>query len=125
MTTTTTDIVTTIPAIDATQTKPRLARKSAGKAATGSKAAPVTMAEGSPPPSGTAVATAAPERISRTDQLIAMLRTADGVSIEDLSERFGWLPHSARAALTGLRKRGLDVERSKAGTVTVYRIAAA
>jgi hypothetical protein len=41
----------------------------------------------------------------------------------------GWLPHTTRAALTGLRKRGLKVERAKEArgkeTVTVYRIAGA
>jgi hypothetical protein len=34
----------------------------------------------------------------------------------------GWQPHSVRAALTGIRKRGLAVTRTKteAGT-TIYR----
>jgi hypothetical protein len=114
MTTTTTDTATATPAIDASQAKAPRARKSAGKAATERETVP-----------GPAAADPAPARVSRTDQLIALLRTSDGASIDDLCERFGWLPHSARAALTGLRKRGLDVQRTKAGTVTIYRIASA
>ena len=36
----------------------------------------------------------------------------------------GWLPHTARAALTGLRKRGYDVRlvRGASETASVYRL---
>ncbi len=67
--------------------------------------------EGSPP-------------IKKRNALIAMLRRDGGASIEDLSETFGWLPHSTRAMLTGLRKAGHAVERSKQGSVTIYKLAA-
>ena len=60
---------------------------------------------------------------TKVDQLLAMLRTPDGVSIEELSNSFGWLQHTTRAALTGLRKKGHAVIRGKQGSVTVYRIA--
>ncbi len=57
-------------------------------------------------------------------KLIDMLKRPDGASIAQMGARTGWQPHSVRAALTGLRKRGLAInrERSDAG-VTVYRIA--
>lgn len=61
---------------------------------------------------------------SNRDQLLAMLRGPEGTSIEDMTKRFGWQPHSARAMLTGLRKAGHDVQRSKAGSVTVYKVPA-
>lgn len=61
---------------------------------------------------------------NRRDTLLDMLRAPDGASIEDLVTRFGWKPHSARAMLTGLRKAGHDVQRDKAGSVTVYRVPA-
>jgi hypothetical protein len=55
-----------------------------------------------------------------------MLRRAKGASIQEIRSTTGWLPHTTRAALTGLRKRGLKVERAKEArgkeTVTVYRI---
>jgi hypothetical protein len=35
----------------------------------------------------------------------------DGATIVDLTQATGWLPHTARAALTGLRKRGYGVIR--------------
>ena len=59
---------------------------------------------------------------TKTDQLLTMLQTPDGVSIEELSDRFGWMQHTTRAALTGLRKKGHAVIRGKQGSVTVYRI---
>ena len=59
---------------------------------------------------------------TKIEQLLAMLKTPDGVSIEELSNSFGWLQHTTRAALTGLRKRGHDVIRGKQGSLTVYRI---
>ena len=36
----------------------------------------------------------------------------------------GWLPHTTRAILTGLRKKGLQVEKLKVDGVTRYRITA-
>ena len=59
---------------------------------------------------------------TKSQQLLAMLKTPDGVSIEELSNSFGWLQHTTRAALTGLRKKGHAVVRGKQGSVTVYRI---
>jgi Protein of unknown function (DUF3489) len=59
---------------------------------------------------------------TKTDQLVASLQTPHGISIEELSDRFGWMPHSTRAALTGVRKKGHVIVREKQGSVTVYRI---
>ena len=41
-----------------------------------------------------------------------------------IGEKFGWLPHSTRAALTGLRKSGyeLDAENPGNGKPLRYRI---
>jgi predicted ArsR family transcriptional regulator len=59
-----------------------------------------------------------------TDQLIALLRRPDGASIEEMVDALGWLPHTARAALTGLKKKGHAIVRDKAGSVTVYKVSA-
>lgn len=59
---------------------------------------------------------------TKVDQLLAMLKAPEGLSIEELSNSFGWLQHTTRAALTGLRKKGHAVIRGKQGSVTVYRI---
>jgi DNA-binding MarR family transcriptional regulator len=58
-------------------------------------------------------------------QVIEMLRAAEGATIAELAEAMGWLPHTTRAVLTGLRKRGyaLRLDRSDAGRRSAYRIA--
>lgn len=49
---------------------------------------------------------------SKQAKIVDLLQRAHGASIADMMEATGWLPHSTRAALTGLRKRGVDIERS-------------
>jgi hypothetical protein len=44
-----------------------------------------------------------------------------GASIEELTGSTGWQPHTTRAALTGLRKSGLTIEKDKVDGVTRYR----
>jgi len=57
-------------------------------------------------------------------KLIAMLARPEGVSIAEIGQRLGWLPHSVRAAITGLRQAGRAVTRSKdADDRSVYRLA--
>lgn len=64
----------------------------------------------------------APPAPTKADRLLSMLQTRDGVSIEELSTAFGWLQHTTRPAVTGLRKKGHAVTRTEQGSVTVYRI---
>jgi hypothetical protein len=46
--------------------------------------------------------------------LITMLLCrADGAGVSELMTQTGWLAHSLRAALTGLRKEGFDITRSR------------
>ena len=49
-------------------------------------------------------------------QLTQMLGRKSGVDVASISECFGWQPHSTRAALTRLRKAGLNVTSVKSGT---------
>ena len=66
---------------------------------------------------------AAPRDGSKLALVIDLLRRADGATIVDLTESTGWLPHTTRAAITGLRKRGYAVVRERVGTGgSVYRI---
>lgn len=60
---------------------------------------------------------------TKSARLLSMLGAPDGASIEEISEALGWQQHSARAALTGLRKKGHVIIRDKQGSVTTYRIA--
>jgi len=57
-------------------------------------------------------------------KLIAMLERPEGASVAEIGQRLGWLPHTVRAAITGLRKAGHEVTRRKdADDRSVYRLA--
>ena len=57
-------------------------------------------------------------------KLIAMLERPEGTSIAEIGQRLGWLPHTVRAAITGLRKADREVTRSKdADDRSIYRFA--
>lgn len=59
---------------------------------------------------------------AKIDTILKHLKRVNGVTIAALQKATGWKPHSIRAALTGLRKRGFHIERSKtANCVTAYR----
>ena len=56
--------------------------------------------------------------------VIALLSREQGASIDDLTTATGWLPHTTRAALTGLRQSGYAITRTRAeDNRTVYRLA--
>jgi len=67
-----------------------------------------------------------PRAGGKLDGVLALVRRPTGASIVDLQEATGWQPHSVRAALTGFRKQGVEIIRSKNGDgVTVYTAARA
>jgi hypothetical protein len=77
----------------------------------------------SPDEDGDRARVAAPRDGSKLALVIELLRLADGATIVDLTQATGWLPHTTRAALTGLRKRGYAVIRERIGAGdSVYRI---
>ena len=64
-----------------------------------------------------------PRAGSKQALIIGMLSGKKGASIDALIEATGWLPHTTRAALTGLRKRGFGIERTRDETKgSIYRI---
>jgi hypothetical protein len=66
---------------------------------------------------------AIPRDDSKLALVIKHLQRANGATIVDLTQATGWLPHTTRAALTGLRKRGYAVIRERVGAAdSVYRI---
>jgi len=62
---------------------------------------------------------------TKTDIVIDLLRRDQGATLDDLVAATSWLPHTTRAALTGLRKKGHAILKSKRDDKTCYRIAAA
>ena len=75
-------------------------------------------------PSPAAPAPATP-RTSKITGVLALLQRPEGASIADIIAATDWLPHSTRAALTGLRKKGHSIERFVRDGATCYRIAEA
>lgn len=74
------------------------------------------------------VAEPAPEpapRVTKRSLLIDLLKREGGASLDELIAATGWLPHTTRAAMTGLRKAGMDVVSDKVEGVRRYRIAEA
>jgi hypothetical protein len=65
---------------------------------------------------------AAPRAGTKRALLIEMLSRAEGAAIGEMVETMGWLPHTIRAALTGLRHRGFGIERCRTAGKTSYRI---
>ena len=65
-----------------------------------------------------------PRAGSKLDRILGILSTDKGATLDELTRATGWLPHTARAALTGLRKRGYDVHLVRGGreTAAVYRM---
>ena len=64
-----------------------------------------------------------PAKPTKIETILKLLCRLNGVSMAQLQKTVGWQPHSVRAALTGLRKKGHDIERDKdAKGVTRYRI---
>lgn len=57
---------------------------------------------------------------NKTDTVLALLKREGGATLDQLVAATGWLPHSARAALTGLKKKGHLVERNKVDGVNRY-----
>jgi Protein of unknown function (DUF3489) len=64
----------------------------------------------------------APRSGSKTAEIIDLLRRDHGATLDELIAATGWLPHTTRAALTGLRKRGYEIGRSRSDGVTRYKI---
>jgi len=63
-----------------------------------------------------------PEPLTKAATVIALLGRTDGATLPELIEATGWLPHTTRAALTGFRKKGHDIARTKRDGATCYRI---
>ena len=66
----------------------------------------------------------APKAEKKTDKLIALLQRQGGASVVTITEATGWLPHSARAMLTGLRKKGFMLDKAKVDGTIHYAITA-
>ena len=99
------------------KTKTRIAKRAADKTAKRSRRKTRSPAS--------SAAAAAAGRPTKKGAIATLLKQPNGASINEIGAATGWLAHSVRAALTGLRKQGHEIARSKdeSGT-TRYRIVA-
>ena len=61
-------------------------------------------------------------RPSKRSAVVELLHRDQGATLAVLIELTSWLPHTTRAALTGLRHKGYVITRAKRGTETCYHI---
>lgn len=65
---------------------------------------------------------ALPARQTKVDQVLDLLRRPEGATIEQLVAATGWLPHTSRAALSGLKKKGHTLVSEKSDGGRRYKI---
>lgn len=56
--------------------------------------------------------------------VIGLLTRSEGATLEAMVAATGWLPHTMRAALTGLKKKGMTISSEKVDGVRTYRATA-
>lgn len=61
------------------------------------------------------------KRPSKQERLAAMLVRDEGATLDQMVESTGWLPHTVRAALTGLKKKGYALSSDKLDGMRTYR----
>ncbi|MEO6247603.1 MAG: DUF3489 domain-containing protein [Sphingomicrobium sp.] len=60
---------------------------------------------------------------SKIAGVVLLLQRPAGATLVELVQVTGWLPHTTRAALTGLRKKGHVIQKQSHDGVTAYSIA--
>ena len=103
----------------ATSGKRRMAREP------GNLATPGTAGPDGPSAAAARAPASSPAPTSKIAAVIALLERKQGATLAEMVEATGWLPHTTRAALTGLKKKGHTISKDKRGDVTCYRIAKA
>lgn len=61
------------------------------------------------------------EAPSKQENLAALLVRDEGATLDQMISATGWLPHTTRAAMTGLRKKGYVIDSDKIDGVRTYR----
>jgi len=66
----------------------------------------------------------APKAPTKQQQLAALVVRDEGATLDQMIAATGWLPHTTRAALTGLKKKGYVISSDKVDGVRTYRAVA-
>jgi hypothetical protein len=81
------------------------------------KATAGSNSQGTAPEGGTKART-------KQQQLAALVVRDEGATLDQMIAATGWLPHTTRAALTGLKKKGYVLSSDKVDGVRTYRAVA-
>lgn len=71
-----------------------------------------------------ATARSDPKPTTKQQKLAGMLLRDEGATLDQMITVTGWLPHTTRAALTGLKKKGYALSSDKFEGVRTYRAVA-
>ena len=58
------------------------------------------------------------KRVNKREKALTLMRRPQGATLTELNKSTGWQPHSARAVISGLRKVGHAITRSKRDVAT-------
>ena len=61
-------------------------------------------------------------RVNKSQLIIGLMQRAGGATLDELVAATGWLPHTTRAALTGLKKKGHQLTSQKTEGMRRYQI---
>lgn len=61
-------------------------------------------------------------RVTKAAKLLTLLQTGTGASLEDMVDLTGWQPHTVRAAMTGLKKKGHVIDKHVEGNTTIWSV---
>ena len=76
------------------------------------------------PPAAPAPAKPEPKQ-TKAEIVVSMLKRKQGATLDELTSATNWQPHTTRAVLTGLRKKGHNIDKRKRGDTTCYHLGAA
>lgn len=63
-------------------------------------------------------------RETKIGTVIALLKRKQGATLDQMVKATGWQPHTTRAAMTGLKKKGHKIRREAVEGISHYRIIA-
>ena len=63
-----------------------------------------------------------PESKTKNQQILDLLSSEEGATLEEMSTLANWQHHSTRSFMTGLKKKGHVIESDKIDDVRRYRI---
>ena len=104
----------------ATKRVRKMAREPKGDAPTPSQ--PAASGDTAPAIAPQATPPTATKPQSKAALVLDLLRRDPGATLDQLVAATGWLPHTTRAALTGIKKKGHALSSAKVDGVRTYRV---